>query len=152
MEETKNKVGRPSDYTQEMALLICEDIATGKSIRAVCRDENRPAISTVFRWVRDYPEFRKQYEDASSDRVDYQLEELNDLGQEAIDYAMSETENKNVSAVITAYKLKADNMRWTMSKIKPKKYGDKQDITSGGEPIMFLPTEIINKIKDEPTS
>ncbi len=128
------KLGRPSDYTQEMANEICQDISSGKSLRAICRDENRPSIATIFKWMRDYPDFLKQYEVATSERADYQLEELNDIGEEAVNYAKT-SDDKNVSAVITAYKLKADNMRWTMSKIKPKKYGEKVDVTSDGEKI-----------------
>ena len=144
MEDT-NDVGRPSEYTEEMAIKICQDISTGKSLRAVCRDVNRPSIATVYKWMRDFPIFLKQYELATSERADYQLEELNDIGQEAIDYAMNESENKNVSAVITAYKLKADNMKWTMSKIKPKKYGEKLDVMSDGK---VLPTPIINIVRE----
>ncbi len=133
MEDVK-EVGRPSDYTQEMAINICEDISTGKSLRAVCRDPNRPSIATVYKWMRDYPEFLKQYEVSTNERADYQMEELNDIGDEAVMYAKT-NEDKNVSAVVSAYKLKADNMRWAMSKIKPKKYGDKLDMTSAGEQL-----------------
>ena len=34
-----------------------------------------------------------------------------------------------------AVKLKADNLKWSMSKMKPKKYGDKVDVTSDGKAI-----------------
>lgn len=148
MEETR-KVGRPSDYTKEMAELICQDISTGKSLKSICRDENRPAIATVFKWMRDYPEFLNQYDKACQDRIESQYEELNEINDEAIEYA--KTSDVNVQAVMTAYKLKADNMKWSMARMKPKKFGDKQDVTSGGEPIMFLPTEVIKKLNHEIT-
>jgi hypothetical protein len=38
--------GRPSDYTQEIADLICERIADGESLRAICAGDDMPNKST----------------------------------------------------------------------------------------------------------
>lgn len=140
MEEIKPKHagGRPTDYNNDLASKICKQLAMGKSLRAVCREDDSPDMSTIYDWLRIYPEFTNQYEQACQDRVEAQLEDLNYMGDEALDYVKNNPD-KNTSAVVSAYKLKADNMRWTMSKIKPKKYGDKMDVTSDGK---VLPTPI----------
>ena len=146
MEETiiKHAGGRPSEYTTELASDICNKLSTGMSLRSVCREIDMPHLSTVYDWFRVHQEFAEQYEKACNERVEAQHEELNYIGDEAIEYAKT-NEDKNVSAVVTAYKLKADNMKWSMSKMKPKKYGDKLDVVSDGEKlqtgIIILPSK-----------
>ncbi len=41
-------MGRPSDYSPELAVLICARIGEGESLRSICRDDAMPALSTVF--------------------------------------------------------------------------------------------------------
>lgn len=134
------KLGRPSEYTQELADTICEQLSLGMSLRKVCLPEEMPEVKTIFNWFRKYPDFLQQYEHATAERTEYQQEQLIDMGDEAIAHAQA-VDFKASNAVVSAYKLKADNLKWSMSKMKPKKYGDKLDLTSGGEK---LPTPIYN--------
>ena len=89
-------------------------------------------MATIFRWLRVNEEFRKNYEQAIDQRTEAQHEMLLDNGDEAIEEAKT-SDPKASNAVVSAYKLKADNMKWVMSRMKPKKYGDKVDITSDGK-------------------
>ncbi len=128
------KVGRPSEYTQEMADRICHGLADGRSLRSVTQDEDTPSMATVFKWMRENPEFLNQYARAKEESTDAKLELMEEIGDQAID-ASYKADPKAANAVVSAYKLKADSIKWTMSKLKPKKYGDKVDLTSGGEKI-----------------
>lgn len=136
--------GRPTDYSQELADSICQEIGEGKSLRAVLRGESMPSMATVWRWLREKPEFQQQYTRATDERTESQQELLLEMGQEAIEEA-KEADPKAANAVVSGYKLMADNLKWSMSKMKPKKYGDKLDLTSGGEK---LPTPIMNVQRD----
>lgn len=131
------KLGRPSDYTKETADRICSELAEGISLRTVCLAEDMPDKATVFRWLREHKEFHDQYAQAKEESTNAQHEVLEDLGDQAIDLAQS-VDPKASSAVVQAVKLKADNLKWVMSKMKPKKYGDKVDVTSGDKPISLL--------------
>jgi hypothetical protein len=60
--------GRPTIYTDELAIDICEKIASGTSLRGLCamRDEETganiyPVASTIIRWALENPEFGKMY-------------------------------------------------------------------------------------------
>lgn len=130
--------GRPTDYTQELADTICSLLAEGKSVRSVALREDMPGASTMFRWLRDHKEFREQYARAKEESSDALYEELADIGEQAIEAALM-VDPKSSNAVVSAHKLKADNLKWSMSKMKPKRYGDKLDVTSDGEK---LPTPI----------
>jgi len=135
LEEETKPVGRPTDYTPELGEYICELISQGKSLNSICNnDERTPASSNVFKWLIRYPEFREKYEIAISERTEAQQELLLETGDEAIKHA-EVVDPKASGAIVNAYKLKADNMKWVMSKMKPKKYGEKLDVMSDGKAI-----------------
>lgn len=127
-------IGRPTIFTKDLADIICEQLAVGTSMRSVCLREEMPSLQTVFRWLREDKEFSDQYARAKEESADVDNETLEDIGDMAIDAAQC-VDPKASSAVVAAYKLKADNLKWAMSKKKPKKYGDSVDVTSKHKPI-----------------
>ena len=48
----------------------------------------------------------------------------------------------NKEAVLRS-RLRVDTRKWLMSKLKPKKYGEKLDLTSGGDKIPQASNEIV---------
>ncbi len=142
-----NPVGRPSDYTPELANKVCEQISLGNSLKRVCTSDDMPSIATVFNWLHSKKEFLDKYEQAIQERTEAQHEQLLDLGDEAVHLAQN-VDFKASNAVVSAVKLKADNMKWVMARMKPKKYGDKIDHTTNGKD---LPQPIYgsNSIKPE---
>ena len=136
------KTGRPTKYNDNIADTICAKIAVGRSLRSICEDENMPDLTTIYEWLRVQPGFSQQYAIATDERTETQQEMLIEMGDRAIEHA-EEADPKAANAVVSAYKLKADNLKWSMSKMKPKKYGDKLDLTSDGK---VLPTPIYGGI------
>ena len=149
-EDKKNKVGRPTDYTLKLADKICEELALGKSMRTVCKMEDTPAMSTVFKWLRDIPEFTEQYEKAKQESTDAMAEDILDIADDSSNDVSeilrddgSTFEKVNAENIQRA-RLRVDTRKWLMSKMKPKKYGDKiqQELTN---PDGNLKTIVINK-------
>lgn len=145
-------VGRPSLYTQELADEICERLGMGESMRTVCKDEDLPAMSTLFKWLRTIPAFTEQYEKAKQESADAMAEDLLDIADDGTNDWM-ERERQDGSSVtvvnsehIQRSRLRVDARKWLMAKMKPKKYGEKLDVTSGGEK---LPTPIIRVHRDD---
>ena len=64
-------------FSQPIADLICERLAGGESLRAVCRDLRSPSITEVMRWLGDEANanFREQYARAFQLRADAKFEE-----------------------------------------------------------------------------
>lgn len=133
--------GRPSDYTKEIALVICTEIATSsKSLRTICNAENMPSVSSILRWLRDNEDFRTQYARAKEEQADFLQEEMLDIADDGSNDFMTivkgdeqyTVENKEWTS---RSKLRVETRKWAASKLKPKKYGDKIDLTSNGEPI-----------------
>jgi hypothetical protein len=72
-----------------------------------------PGRTTVFRWLGEHEIFRNQYEKAQRERTVAWAEELADIADEA----SAETVQKA--------RLQIDTRKWLMSKMAPKKYGDR---------------------------
>ena len=47
------KTGRPTTYSPEIAAKICEMLAAGLSLRAICQEPQMPHESTVRQWARE---------------------------------------------------------------------------------------------------
>lgn len=137
-------MARPNEYNQTVATEICSRLAEGISLRTVCLADDMPDKATVFRWIRENKEFHDQYASAKEESADAQNEMLLDLGDEAIEHAYR-ADPKASGAVVQAVKLKADNLKWVMSKMKPKKYGDKIDMTTNGKD---LPIPILGNVQN----
>lgn len=122
MAGTYGAPGRPTIYTPELIDSICERVADGESMRKICRDEQMPAMTTIFRWLRENPEFREQYEAATDMRADSFAEDMLDIA----DIPPQINEKGGVDSGDVAHmRLRIDTRKWIASKLKPKKYGDK---------------------------
>ena len=59
--KTLPKDSRSAGYSAEIAETICERLANGESLRAICAHPAMPAKATVFRWLAANQEFRRSY-------------------------------------------------------------------------------------------
>jgi hypothetical protein len=60
-DHSQPKRSRPSGYTPEIAMTICELIGDGESLRSICAGTGMPDRATVFRWLASHPDFRAWY-------------------------------------------------------------------------------------------
>lgn len=125
-------IGRPSDYGAEIAALICERIADGQSVREIGRDENMPAASTIFRWLSVHKEFQEQYARAKEAQAEHLAEQILDIADDAQNDWMERknSDGENIGwqvngDAIQRSRLMVDSRKWLLSKLLPKKYGDK---------------------------
>lgn len=124
------KVGRPSDYSTDLAERICSLLAEGISLRTVCLADDMPDKSTVFKWLRIYKEFADQYAHAKEEAADAFVEEMLDIADDGSNDWMEVHKGDNVGwnengEAIGRSRLRLDTRKWIASKLKAKKYGDK---------------------------
>ena len=53
--------GRPTDYSPELVMQICDRMLEGQSLRRICAAEGMPTRSVVLEWLARHPEFRVHY-------------------------------------------------------------------------------------------
>lgn len=109
-------MARPTIYTEELGKEICARISSGESVRSIARDNEMPAASTIFYWLldEDKKSFLEQYETARNTQAENMFEELLEIAD------VEEDTNRA--------RLKIDTRKWYLSKVLPKKFGDKVDI------------------------
>lgn len=118
--------GRPSKYTDKLADEICNRIAAGESLLKITQETGKPDRVTIYRWIEERDEFRNKYARAK----ELQAETYEEM---MLDTAKTEEDVQRARLIV-------DTMKWTASKLKPKKYGNQIDVTSDGK---ALPTPII---------
>lgn len=139
------KKGRPTIYSKGLAEKICSRLAEGQSLRVICLDENMPNASTVHAWVlEDKRGFSKQYARARDIQAEVMFDEILEIADDGSNDLMTITKgdlsyNVEDREVTNRSRLRVDSRKWYLSKVLPKKFGDKIDLTSDGKP---LPTPI----------
>jgi len=139
-------MARPTIYTQELADKICSELAEGKSLRTVCLADEIPDKSTIFNWLRTNKEFLDQYTRAKIEASDALADEIQDIADDGsndwmeINMGHGQTKIICYREHVERSKLRIESRKWIMAKMKPKKYGDKLDLTSDGKQ---LPTPIL---------
>lgn len=155
--EEDNKIGRPTLYTQELADKFCAEIALGKSVRTACYEEGFPSPATIFRWLGENKEFQDKYAYATQERTEAMAEDLLDIADDGSNDLMTitkgnytyEVENKEVT---NRSRLRVDTRKWLMSKMKPKKYGEKLDMTTNGKDLPIPLLHVLNNNSDKEDS
>ena len=135
-------VGRPNSYTKEAADCICSRVSSSSdSLRLICLELSLE-YNTVKRWLVSNEEFRVQYVRAKEEQADHMADEIISIaddssGDNETRYMADGTpylvENKEWTS---RSKLRVEARKWIAMKLKPKKYGDKIDITGTQEVII----------------
>lgn len=122
--------GRPTDFTPELGDEICAQLAEGVSLKRICEKKAMPSRQTVYSWLRTHSDFLDNYARAKDDSADALADDIIDIAQGVLKKQYDPQ----------AARVAIDGMKWSASKLKPKKYGDKLDLT--GE------TTVNHKFKD----
>lgn len=139
-------VGRPSGYSVELGELICQRLVCGKddkpeSLRSICLDDDMPSMTSVMRWLAKEEEFRQQYARARELQQEVRLEEIHEIADNCTDDVIFLTTDDDSGegakpvikhSAIQRARLQIDTRKWAMSKMAPKKYGDKITQEVGG--------------------
>lgn len=111
-------------------------------MRTIALQESMPSITSMFKWLRTHPEFATQYARAKQESTDALFEEMTAIVDDGTNDWMKDQYMKGKSPgwkvngeAVQRSKLRWEDRRWKLSKLMPKKYGDKMDVTSDGKAI-----------------
>lgn len=122
-----------TSYTDEMADIICERIADGESLKAICEDEAMPSKATVFKWLSQQPAFVDKYARAREAQADALFDDILSIADDGRNDWMERRGEEDAGWVangenIRRAQLRIDARKWMAGKLRPKKYGEKLDI------------------------
>lgn len=127
-----------SKYSQKLATEICKRLAHGESLRAICSEDGMPHRDTVFGWLFRFKSFADQYARAQEARMDTWAEEIVEISDDNSRDEYEVTDNNGHTRTIIDHdtinrsRLRVDARKWVMSKLSPRKYGDRAMPDSGG--------------------
>lgn len=136
VKKKQSKIGRPSIYSEALAQKICDAISTSsKGLVTICKSKGMPSVRSVLNWLSNplYADFLHMYTRAREEQAEYLADEI---------IAIADTCRKGIKTVrkdggveiteedmIARSRLMVDARKWKASKLAPKKYGDKVELT-----------------------
>lgn len=129
-------MARPSLFSQDIANTICDRLAGGESLAAICSSSEMPCRSTVFKWLAEKPEFSDLYARAREAQADALADEIVHIADTP--QIGSKTVSKATGLEITEgdmiehRRLQVDARKWMAAKLAPKKYGERLGVEHSG--------------------
>jgi hypothetical protein len=127
---------------------IISSIEDGNSLRATLKFEGMPSSTTFYEWIDNDEQKALHYARACEKRADAIFEDIIDIADDASnDFTLADIGDgiqveKFNSEHVQRSRLRVDARKWALSKMNPKKYGDKLDMTTGGDKIQSPPSSI----------
>lgn len=133
-------MGNTSTFTQDTADTICALLAEGQSLREICRADGMPSKTSVMRWLHAQPAFRDQYARAKTIGIEAIAEDILDIADDATNDWMERKSAEDVNIgwqfngeAARRSQIRIDARKWLLSKLAPKKYGDKVELEHSGK-------------------
>lgn len=152
-------IGRPTTYSLKVAGAICERLVEGQSLRAICKDEAMPGLSTVFQWLAAHHEFADLYARAREEQAETLAAEIVEIADEQCTMVRADkhssrdddgggnTEVVFDSAAVARNRLRVDARKWVAAKLKPRVYGDKVQLADAdGNKLPPAPQFIVGPV------
>lgn len=122
-----------AEFSQELFDQICERIADGESLRAICNDEGMPSKASMMRWLAADPLLSDQYARAREMQADALFDEMLDIADNAQNDWMERKAEKGSGYELNGEhiqrsRLRLDARKWMAGKLRPKVYGDKLEL------------------------
>lgn len=109
----------PMPFNEEVADAICEELANGKSlIRVLKENESFPSYATIMKWLKQYPEFAEDYAEARAHQGDHDSDKVDDVAEQV----------KQGLIDPAAARVAIDAHKWAAAHRRPKKYGAKIEV------------------------
>jgi hypothetical protein len=140
---TKQKDKTLQELFDEIIIEISE---TGCS--AISAIKNRMATASFYSLLKDNTDNLNNYARATELRADRMAEEMLNIADNIGGDVITLPDGREVvdQAVVNRDRLRVDSRKWLLSKMNPKKFGEKIDMTSGGEKITDVNVTYIDKI------
>ena len=134
---------------QEIWDSILDELMTGKSLRKILMQKGMPPRITVFRWITDDEEKRNKYAQAREIYADDMFDEMLDIADSTDEDLINLDNGKQAinHHVIMRDRLRIDTRKWNLSRMFPKKYGEKLDLSSS-DGTMTPKTTIVTTLSE----
>jgi hypothetical protein len=132
------KIKDKIDFSEELAIEICERISAGELLINVCKDSHMPTVRRCSQWLKQHSEFSALYNEAISDRLIIFEEEVISIADDAArDMKEITKSGKQIKVqdaeVIARAKLRVEVRFRHLKAGRPQKWGDSTTIIAKNE-------------------
>lgn len=137
MTKTGAIMGRPVKWPQDHPVWreIVARVSAGKSVSTVLADKDMPTWTGFQNMLEQDDSLRTAYEKAVQDRADKMADEILELSDQEMPAGL---EGAMASAWVQQKRMQVDARKWIASKLKPRVYGDRIDMTVRDERISVI--------------
>jgi hypothetical protein len=123
--------GRPTKFIPELAERICELLEDGLSLRQIGALSDMPDRGTILRWMRADSGFADMVDRARVEQADLMDDRILEVAEKV---ERGELNPHAGRVVISAF-------QWRAEKLKPRRYGNRLDVTTTERPLEDLSDE-----------
>jgi hypothetical protein len=125
-------VGKPSEYTEEMAVEVAHRISEGGSLHKIELDPAMPSARTILRWCREHPDFDRLLAHARCVKADKLFDESVEISDEPVlDAAQAARQRTRVQA-----------RQYAAARLNPARYAERLAV---GQAPELPPIETMGK-------
>lgn len=125
-------------YTEEqietMFSNILDEIESGRAVRNILKDDGMPDGKTFYKWLDSDETKVQRYARACEKRADAIFEDIIEIADDSSNDTTVNAQGDFIANTefIQRSRLRVDARKWVVSKLNPKKYGDKIEQTHTG--------------------
>lgn len=135
------------EQKEEVFTYIFDEMCKGRALRNILKqDEGMPNATTFYNWLDETNEEgertqyaidkNKQYARACELRADAIFDDIIDIADDSSEDTQFNENSISINAEFVARsRIRIDARKWIVSKLNPKKFGDKVDVTSDNKPL-----------------
>jgi hypothetical protein len=137
-EVVKRPRGRPPSrelpFSQEIAESICQRLANGESLLAICENEGYPTRDTVRKWADIDPDFHMQYVRAREAQAEHYVDEMTLIADDGRNDFMEKQRQNGETFVdvnrehLDRSKIRIATRQWIIERVLANKYGPKPQV------------------------
>lgn len=129
--------GQPTKYSQSLAKQICDRISTSSDgLQKIC-DSLSISRDSVYAWLSAHDEFSDMYARARQSQCQILADEIIAIADTTQEGTVTRVSEKGTEVrtgdMIEHRRLQVDARKWVLSKLLPKKYGEKVAHEVSGE-------------------
>jgi hypothetical protein len=138
------------NWTPELEEAICSRIAAGESVLSISKDPAIPSQDSIYRRIINDSAFSEKYARAREAQMELMSAEILEIADDSSRDTKTGPEGGEYpdNEWISRSKLRVDTRKWLMSKLAPKKYGDRvqnEHTGADGGPIQFVTKSILEE-------
>jgi hypothetical protein len=129
-EEQKTAKRSYVKVTKNLMLDIAEQMAEGKSLKAICRTEGMPEYHAITRAVTRNAEFYDIYREGRVRQAEYYFDLIDELASDPLPTQKEDGtpyDARWLNAEVTRRKTRIEALKWALSRVQPYGIRDKKD-------------------------